>query len=84
MSGKTTPTSTPSASSSSAAAVSPWLDVEDAALRARVGPKLIYAEVKAGRLKAAKIGGRRELRFLADWVDAWLIEASKAPTPKAA
>ena len=53
-----------------------WLTADEAAARARVGLKTIYREVKAGRLRAAKIGGRRELRFLPDWVDAWLLAAS--------
>ena len=53
-----------------------WLTVEQAALRAQVGVKTVYREVRAGRLRAARIGGRRELRFLAEWVDAWLMAAS--------
>jgi excisionase family DNA binding protein len=52
---------------------SPWLTVQMAADRAHVGPKTIYKEVAAKRLKAAKVGGRRELRFLAEWVDQWLL-----------
>lgn len=55
-----------------------WLTAQDAADRARVSARLIYREVHAGRLKAARVGGRRELRFLAGWVDAWL-EASATP-----
>jgi excisionase family DNA binding protein len=51
---------------------SPWLTVKEAAERARCGVKTVYREVAAGRLKAARIGGRRELRFLADWIDQWL------------
>ncbi len=56
----------------------PWLTVKEAAHRAQVGPKTIYRSVQAGRLRAARIGGRRELRLLAAWVDAWL-EASATP-----
>ena len=52
---------------------SPWLTVKEAAARARCGTKTIYREVKAGRLRAARLGGRRELRFLAEWIDEWLI-----------
>ncbi len=52
---------------------SPWLTVAEAAVRARCGPKLIYREVRAGRLRAARVGGRRELRLLAAWVDEWLF-----------
>ena len=36
----------------------------EAAERARCGPNLIYREVQAGRLKMARLGGRRELRLL--------------------
>jgi len=55
---------------------SPWLTVPEAAQRARVGTKTIYAEVKAGRLRAARIGGRRDLRVLCTWVDDWLVASS--------
>ena len=49
------------------------LDVEEAE-RARCGIKRIYREVRAGRLQTAYIGGRRELRLLSEWIDAWLLE----------
>ena len=52
---------------------SPWLTVKEAAERARCGTKLIYREVTAGRLQAARVGGRRELRFRAEWIDDWLL-----------
>jgi excisionase family DNA binding protein len=55
------------------APASPWLTVGEAADRARCGVKTIYREVHAQRLRAARIGGRRELRFLGEWVDAWLL-----------
>ena len=49
-----------------------WLTVHDAAIRARGGPKLIYREVAAGRLRCVRVSGRRSLRFRAEWIDAWL------------
>lgn len=55
-----------------------WLVVGEAAERAKVGPRTIYAEAKAGRLRAARVGGRRELRFRPEWIDAWL-EATAEP-----
>ena len=55
---------------------SPWLTVHEAAVRARCGAKLIYREIGAGRLRAARIGGRRELRLLATWVDEWLTNSA--------
>jgi excisionase family DNA binding protein len=51
---------------------SPWLTAEQAAQRAQVGVKTVYRAVRDGHLRAARIGGRRELRFLAAWVDEWL------------
>ena len=55
-----------------------WLDVKDAAQHARCGVRSIYLAVQQGKLRAARLGGRRELRFLREWVDAWLL-ASTTP-----
>ena len=57
----------------------PWRTVKDAAKRAKTGEKLIYREVTAGRLKAARVGGRRELRLRDEWIDAWLEASTAAP-----
>jgi excisionase family DNA binding protein len=54
----------------------PWLTVAEAAQRARCGVKTVYREVRTGRLRAARIGGRRELRLRPEWVDGWLDETS--------
>jgi excisionase family DNA binding protein len=59
-------------------APTPWLTVAEAAERARCGVKTVYREVRAGRLSAARIGGRRELRLLPEWVDQWLIANTTA------
>ena len=61
----------------------PWLTPKEAAGRARCGVKMIYREVKAGRLRAARIAGRRELRVKPEWVDAWL-ESTATPVEVAA
>jgi excisionase family DNA binding protein len=55
-----------------------WLTVRQAAKRAQCGPKVICRAVAARRLRAAAIGGRRELRFRAEWIDGWL-EACSTP-----
>lgn len=52
----------------------PWLTVKEAADRAKCGIKLIYREVTAGRLQATRVSGRRTLRFLPEWIDAWLLD----------
>jgi len=57
---------------------SPWLPVAEASAVAKVGAKFLYREVKAGRLRAARIGGRRDIRIHRDWIGAWL-EASAEP-----
>ena len=54
----------------------PWLTVKGAAERARCGVKTIYREVSAGRLRAARVGGRRELRIRPEWIDEWLQKAT--------
>ena len=59
---------------------SPWLTVEEAAQRARCGVKTIYREVHAKRLRAARVGGSRELRLLPEWIDEWLLETT-TPRP---
>ena len=50
-----------------------WLTAHEAADRARCGPKTIYRAVRSRQLRAARIGGRRELRFLAGWIDQRLL-----------
>jgi excisionase family DNA binding protein len=55
-----------------------WLTVKQAAERAQVSEATIRREVKARRLSAARIGGRRSWRFRGEWVDEWL-QASEQP-----
>jgi excisionase family DNA binding protein len=57
---------------------SPWLTIKESCPRAKCSPKLLYREIKAGRLRAARIGNRRDLRIHRDWIDQWL-EASAEP-----
>ena len=54
-----------------------WLTVDEAAARARVGRKTIYRAVAGGHLRAARIGGRRELRLLPEWVDDFLLASAE-------
>ena len=53
-----------------------WLTVREAAQHARCGTRSIYTAVHSGKLRAARLGGRREIRLLAEWVDAWLLATS--------
>lgn len=57
-------------------AASPWRDVSMAAARALTSRRTIYNAVASGRLRAARVNGRRELRFLDEWVDAWILQST--------
>ena len=56
----------------------PWLNVSQTAKYMCCGPKLIYREIAARRLRAAVIGGRRAYRIKVEWIDAYL-EAMAEP-----
>lgn len=58
--------------------VTRWLKIREAAARARCGPKTIYRAVRSGQLRAVRLGGRRELRFLESWIDDWLLHEMPA------
>jgi excisionase family DNA binding protein len=51
---------------------SEWLTLRRAAVRAAVSEATIKREVRRGCIRAARIGGRRCLRFRPEWIDAWL------------
>ena len=54
----------------------PWRTAAQAASRGLCSEKTIYRAVRAGKLRAARLG--RDLRFRDEWIDAWL-ETSAAP-----
>jgi len=56
---------------------SPWLTVKESAVVAKCGAKTIYKEVRARRLRAARIGERRDLRIHRDWIDQWLVASAE-------
>jgi hypothetical protein len=55
-----------------------WKKAPDAARDwcGSVNPKLLYAAVKTGRLKAARIGAGRNLLFCEMWCDEWLTSSA--------
>jgi excisionase family DNA binding protein len=61
----------------------PWLTVPQAAARAQVGRKVIYTAIAKGKLKAARLGVRRELRIHREWLDAWIEAAVEIINPTA-
>jgi excisionase family DNA binding protein len=58
------------------AELSPWLTPTQAAQYAQVGRRAIYREVRSGRLRAARIGGKGEIRILRLWLDDFLMAAA--------
>lgn len=50
-----------------------WLTIREAADRACCRPRRIQQAVRSGDLRAEKVGGRGQFRFLESWVDEWLI-----------
>jgi excisionase family DNA binding protein len=55
-----------------------WLTRRDAASYARLSEATIGREARRGRLRCAKVGGRRALRFRREWIDEWLARDSFA------
>lgn len=56
--------------------VSIWLTVPQCAERLQCGTGAIYRLIRSGHLAATKIGGRRDLRIKAEWLDA-ALEATR-------
>jgi excisionase family DNA binding protein len=54
-----------------------WLKPSEACGEARIGRRTFLAEVKAGRLKAARVNGRREFRVHRDWLREWLVRLAE-------
>ena len=63
---------------------SPWLTLPEAAAYAsgasltaaghvRIGARFLRKEAMAGRLRAATIGGRKQMLTRRDWVDLWIV-----------
>jgi excisionase family DNA binding protein len=50
----------------------PWLTVSQAAARAKVGERLIYNACRDKKLRHVRLGGRRDIRLRAEWIDEWL------------
>ncbi len=51
---------------------SPWLTATEAAAYLKRGRRFVLREIHAGRLRAAIVGGRREILTRTEWCDAWV------------
>lgn len=59
--------------------ISRWLDVREAAAYAGVSSDTIYKACAHEELRHTRIGGRRVLKFIPEWLDEWMGAAMVAP-----
>lgn len=59
---------------------SPWLTALEAAAYLKRGRRFILREIHAGRLRAARIGGRGEILTRREWCDAF-VDSQAVITP---
>lgn len=57
---------------------SSWLTLDEAARIAKVSTATLRREIRKGRLRHARVAGRRVIRIRPSWIDHWL-EQSTAP-----
>ena len=58
-----------------------WLTVKQAAEYMQCSQATIYSLVRKRLLRASKITGRRDYRFLKEWLDEWLMTSVTIPVP---
>ena len=56
--------------------VEEWLTVREAAARAKCSTRLIYTNIKQGRLRASRLGYRKDIRILEGWLTGWIVSLS--------
>jgi hypothetical protein len=58
-------------------ALTPWRTLKEGAVRANRSPRFLAREIRAGRVRAARVGGRREYFLRDEWIDEWLESLSE-------
>lgn len=58
-------------------AFTPWMNLSEAGPYAKRGRRFLAREIKAGRLRAARVGGRGEYLTKAEWIDQWLEDLAR-------
>lgn len=56
---------------------SPWLNAERAAEYVGMSRRFVYEEVRRGRMRAAKLGGRGEIVTRKEWLDEYIVNRAK-------
>ena len=67
---------TPRSSFDSVADPDPWLTLQQAAGSVQTHEATLRREIRKGRLRAARVGGRRSIRLRRSWLDAWLEDST--------
>jgi hypothetical protein len=57
--------------------ITPWMDLDEAGKYACSHGRRFLRREMAGRLRAARIGGRKEYFTRREWIDAWLEDRAK-------
>ena len=55
---------------------SPWRNLREGAKRIQRGPRWLAKQCKAGRVRHARIGGKGEIVFRDEWLDAFMESLS--------
>ncbi len=58
--------------------LSPWLTAAEAGEYLKRSKRYIHAEIKKGRIRAARVGGKKEILTRREWLDQF-IEDEAAP-----
>lgn len=53
---------------------SPWMNLREGGAYVRRGARFLAREVRCGRLRAARVGGRGEILMRREWLDIWVEE----------
>ena len=56
--------------------VDPWLTLREGAALVKAHETTLRREIRRGRLRCARIGGRKAIRIRSSWLDAWLESTS--------
>ncbi len=59
-------------------AQTPWRTLREGGQRVHRSPRFLAREIKAKRLRAARVGGRGEVLIRDEWLDEW-VEDQAAP-----
>jgi excisionase family DNA binding protein len=58
--------------------MTPWMTTMEAAAYLKRGKRFVLREIELGRLRGARVGGRREVLTRPEWCDEW-VERQAAP-----